>query len=231
MVEYFLYEDNTRLSWALSDHLASELQNKIDENGKAGLVVSCHLELVPTFELLSQKDIDWSRVWVTLADECLVPVEHEDSREGQIYRCLLKNKAKDANFLSLLSCFNQGQRATDKSEGVSRLDKFPFDFLVSSMGKDGHVGGLFPRAKGLDDAVSWNGDRYFVKIRPESTPHEWITLTLPTLVRANEIILCITGKTKKLILAKAFQEGSLRQMPIRYLLRHAKRPIKVYWSP
>ncbi len=228
MVEFVLFEDKKVLAKELAETIAGLLDKQIKDRGRAGLVVSGGSTPVPMFDVLSQQNIDWSKVWITLADERLVPVDHEDSNEAMVRAHLLKNRAKSANFVGL---YSDGPDVEAECEKRLKAARFPFDILILGMGEDGHVASLFPRADRLDEAVTCSSEKLCKKIKPLSAPHERLTLTLPALLQAKHIFLHITGKKKKMVLAKAFQEGSLRQMPVRYVLRRATSPIKVYWAP
>ena len=67
------------------------------------MVVSGGKTPIGLFKKLSNKNIDWSRVNITLTDERWVSLENKQSNERMIRNYLLKNKASSANFIGLKS--------------------------------------------------------------------------------------------------------------------------------
>lgn len=67
------YENAAAASEALADAVAAALQNALDNKGSAVLAVSGGRSPIPFFQALSQKDLDWQKVGITLVDERIVP--------------------------------------------------------------------------------------------------------------------------------------------------------------
>ncbi len=82
----------------LADKIANQLQDAVDSRGKASLVVSGGSTPLKLFQLLSNKAIDWSDVYITLADERWVDAEAADSNERLVRAHLLQNRAASAKF-------------------------------------------------------------------------------------------------------------------------------------
>lgn len=75
------FDTPAALEQQLANKIASQLQEAVDARGKASLVVSGGSTPLKLFELLSMKSIDWSDVYITLADERWVDVEDSASNE------------------------------------------------------------------------------------------------------------------------------------------------------
>ena len=54
------------------------------------------------FEALSQKDLNWQNVGITLVDERIVPTTHADSNTGLVREYLLKNNAAVATWIPVV---------------------------------------------------------------------------------------------------------------------------------
>lgn len=54
-------------------------------------------------------------------------------------------------------------------------------------------------------------------------------MTLPALLRSDEILLLISGEEKRAVLEQATEPGS--ELPIAYLLRQKRTPVDVFWAP
>ena len=58
-----------------------------------------------------------------------------------------------------------------------------------------------------------------------------MTLTLPTLLQAESVILLITGMSKWQVYQRALNQETTAQLPISALLHQRERPVWVYWAP
>lgn len=227
----FTFSDQEGLARNLAMAISSLLSRKIEDRGRAGLVVSGGRTPVSLFEALSRQDIDWSRVLVTLVDERWVPTTSKNSNQALVEAHLLKNRAKKATFLGL---FVPDMAAKEAEKECSRRLKeahFPFDVLVLGMGADGHTASLFPGAEGLREALEPASGQMCKAVRPKDAPFERMTLTLPAILSAENIFLHIVGRKKMEAFKRALEDGSSIDMPIRYVLRRAWPPLKVYWAP
>ena len=93
--------DRQALSDEVSDVVVHALADGIDRHGMATLVVSGGSTPLPMFLELSARDIDWSNVIVTLADERWVPADDDASNEKLVRENLLIKRASVARFVSL----------------------------------------------------------------------------------------------------------------------------------
>jgi 6-phosphogluconolactonase len=98
------------------------------------------------------------------------------------------------------------------------------------MGNDGHTASLFPGAEKLKKATNMQSTVTCMAIAPLTAPHERMTLTLPAILDTRQIVLLIAGQKKYDVLQKALQDGSVEEMPIRFILRQQKTPVTVYWA-
>ena len=72
-MERKLQLDRATLAVALADHVEKLLSEAIAERESASLVVSGGTTPKPFFEALRDRELDWSRVTIVLADERWVP--------------------------------------------------------------------------------------------------------------------------------------------------------------
>jgi 6-phosphogluconolactonase len=218
---------------ALADEAACLLSEAVSKRGQASLVVSGGSTPVRFFEELSGRKIEWPRITVTLADERMVPEGHPDSNGALVKKHLLKDRAAKARFIGLYAGAEAagGDRGERYCEERVRSVGLPFDVLILGMGSDGHTASLFPGAPELKGAVEMDSGRLCASITPPDAPHARITLTLPALLSSRRIFLLISGKEKMEVLRKALEAGSPEEMPIRYVLNGADRPVEVFWAP
>ena len=95
------FADAQALNSQLAERIAQALQQGVDERGAASLVVSGGRTPIALFSELSQQRIDWSRVYITLADERWVDVQDESSNEKLVRAHLLQGFAASAHFCGL----------------------------------------------------------------------------------------------------------------------------------
>jgi len=80
----------------LADAVAQNLRDTLATQPYATLAVSGGKSPIAFFQALSQQDLDWARVNITLVDERIVPTHHADSNTGLVRQHLLQNRAAAA---------------------------------------------------------------------------------------------------------------------------------------
>jgi len=219
------------LAELLAVHVITLLQRALAEKKQAGLVVSGGSTPKPFFQCLSHKDIDWSRVNITLTDERWVDTEDKSSNERLVRENLLQNRAVNALFNGLKNNAPTAAQGEQQCHSAIAGLPRPFDVVILGMGNDGHTASFFPGAERLAKALDINTKSNCVAITSTDAPHERMTLTLPILLDTGQIILHITGKDKRAVLEKALYDGPIEEMPIRSFLRQNKTPVQIYWAP
>ncbi len=224
------FTDREELAQALATRISLILGKAITTRNQAGLVVSGGSTPKRLFEVLSQRELDWSGVSISLADERWVAVSDGDSNENLIRKYLLQGHARKANFSGLK--VGTGSAEENESACQQRLAVLPRpDLIVLGMGLDGHTASLFPGSAQLSAALEMDSGCLCKAITPPDSSHTRMTLTLPALLDAREIILHITGEDKLAVLKTALQEGSVAEMPVRAILKNITTPVSIFWSP
>ncbi len=229
---YNSFTHREALDSQLADDVAGILVQAIKERGKATLVVSGGSTPLQFFKLLSEKELPWSEVTVTLADERWVEPDHADSNEKLVRENLLVGNASAARFLPLKNSH------VDANDGMAELDEALaktgcFDLVILGMGGDGHTASLFPKARMLKQAVAMDSGKNCMAIDPVTAPHQRMTLTLPRLLESRKIFIHITGQEKKSILQDAgwrIAPAEQRELPISFIFQQQKTPVSVYWA-
>jgi 6-phosphogluconolactonase len=224
------YENNQLLIEDLTSHIVNKLKQAIEQKGHASIAVSGGKTPIPLFALLSQQDMEWSRVFITLVDDRWVDNTDDASNEKLVIAHLLQNNAKVANFVGLKNnCDNpfNGAEITEKM-----LDKIPmpFDVIILGMGEDGHTASLFPGAANLATGLDMKSGRKVVGMTPLTAPLDRITLTLPTILNSKNIYLHLVGESKMHVLEQAEKGNDVNQMPIRAILQQDKVNVTGFWA-
>jgi 6-phosphogluconolactonase len=225
------YPDLDTLSQQLAAGIAADLAAAIEARGSASLVVSGGRSPVKMFERLRTLAIDWSRVYVALADERWVDPSDPASNERLVRGALLKDAAAAARFTGLKNeCATPelgAGLAWSTFNGVPR----PFDVLVLGMGDDGHTASLFPESPNLQRALDEAAAAGCIGMRSPIAPEARLSLNLPALLDSRRIVILITGESKWRTYIAAAQTGAVERMPVRAVLRQRRTPVEVIWSP
>lgn len=171
------------------------------------------------YELLASKEWNWSKVHVFWGDERYVPVTDPQSNEGMTRQAWLDRVAMPtANIHAIPTDKDDPAIAAAQYEqhiqeffAVSAGEIPQFDLVLLGMGDDGHTASLFPHTSALKV-----GDRLVTVGSKDGQPR--ITLTVPLINRAKEIIFMIEGAAKaKALKAVLAPSGDVNQYPSRLI--------------
>ena len=186
----------------LIDLIHSQMQENLNRTGGVSLALSGGSSPVSLYQGLSERDLDWSNVTLTLIDDRQVSADHPDSNQLLIARTMRQNNASAAHFIPL----------ADWPE-----DHIP-DIAILGMGTDGHFASLFPSM--LDQAEAFNpaAKPAILKTGPEGSPkHNRITMNLAMILAIPFRTLLVIGAEKQAVLSAA-RSGT--DLPITRLLQH-----------
>jgi 6-phosphogluconolactonase len=224
------FATNAELSQQLAGRIAADLAAALALRGRAVLAVSGGSTPRPLFAALSLQPLDWSRVIVTQVDERWVEEDHPDSNARLIRQCLLQNSAGAAEFLSMKTPDASPFAAEAAVSAKLAPCAAGIDVAVLGMGEDGHTASYFPGAATLARALDPVGTALCVAVRPPAAPHDRMTLSLATLLRARHAYLHIVGAAKQAVLMHASEPGEVAQLPIRALLRSEALALDIFYA-
>ena len=224
------FADRAVLAAALAETVATQLKSAIVERGEASLALSGGSTPERFLNVLSQADLDWGKVSVTLVDERWVPPGDARSNARLVAEALLQNRAAAARFVPLYSdvaCPEDGIPAI-----LSALTTLPmpFDVVVLGMGADGHTASFFPGGDPLAEALDADNPALLTAMNAPGAGEPRVTFTLAPILASGLIALHIEGEDKKTVLEKALVGGPVEDMPVRAVLR-SDRPVIVFWAP
>lgn len=225
-----IFDDGNALAEGLVEAVSSRLAAAIETHGAASIAVSGGSTPKVFFRALSQRELDWAKVTVTLVDERFVPPESDRSNHSLVAANLLTNRATAATFVPL---YHEAATADDASALASAATTglAPFDVVVLGMGTDGHTASFFPGGTRLKEALDPATPRGVITMEADGAGETRLTFTFSSLHDAGFLVLHIEGNGKKEVLAQAEMPGEEAEMPIRAILRRAASPLQVYWAP
>ncbi len=174
---------------AAASALVNALVTGIADKGAASLALAGGSTPAPVYRLLSQAELDWAKVTLTLTDERQVAPDHPDSNARMLRQTLLVGPAAEAVFAPL--------------DGASIAGLVPFDGVLLGMGEDGHFASLFPGNAALADGLSIDALTIEVPAGAPAPPQPRISLTLKALSGATATLLVVTGAAKRAVLEQA----------------------------
>jgi 6-phosphogluconolactonase len=224
------FANGEEIAAGLASWTSERLRGAIASRGVALLIVSGGKSPARFFDLLSNVDLDWTRVAITLADERRVADDSPRSNARLVRERLLRNRAEAASFTPLADVrLPEDQELAAASARIANLP-MPADVVVLGMGDDGHTASWFPGADGLVEAMDPAARQLVVPIAAPDAPEPRLTLTGRVILRARAIVLEIQGEGKLATFAKALESGPVEAMPIRAVLRGAADRLTVFMS-
>jgi 6-phosphogluconolactonase len=151
------------------------------------------------YEQAAKEAPDWSKVELWWGDERCVPPDDEKSNYGMAKKALLDNLDQAPAAVHRIKGELGKDRAAEEYE--EELDDTQLDLLLLGIGPDGHIASLFPNAPTLRER------RRVLPAEAGLEPFvDRVTLSLPTLRGAAEILFVVAGDDKADAVRRAFVE-------------------------
>jgi 6-phosphogluconolactonase len=158
------------------------------------------------YGLAAKLETDWTGVQVWWGDERCVPPDDERSNYGMAKSALLDHVSVGAVH-RMHGELGRDQGAELYEQELGDLDRF--DLVLLGLGPDGHIASLYPEQPTLDET-----ERRAIGAEAKLEPYvDRITLTLPLLRRAYEVLFLVTGKDKADAAKRAFRGEPSRATP------------------
>lgn len=199
----------------ISQTIFDKLEKDLCENGQSTFIVSGGSSPVQIFKDLSAMQAKWSDINISLVDDRVVDTNHDDSNEKLVNNVLIKDEAKDANFISLCN----------QSKDLLNL-KRPFGIMLLGMGEDGHFASLFPKLIETNpEYFDLESDPEIFFTEPMGNPcHRRVSMNLSMILESKDIFLLVSSEKKLEVLNQAKSDKSL---PLYYLLNQSKVDLKI----
>ncbi|MDD3563741.1 MAG: 6-phosphogluconolactonase [Candidatus Cloacimonetes bacterium] len=222
------------LSLRLATLIAALSAKSINERGRFTLAIpggsaldiaSRKLDLSPL-----RDEIEWSAWQVFWVDERIVPFKSSESNSGNAYRQFFSKVNVPQHHLHSLDDTVKAESAADSYEAMLNKEfnlekgEFPsFDLILLGIGEDGHIASLFP-----DHPVLKEDKRLVVPVFDSpKPPAERISMTLPVINNARNVVFAVSGSGKAAILSRILGPSGLQpELPAQLV-----KPIygKLHW--
>jgi 6-phosphogluconolactonase len=158
----------------------------------------------PLYQSLAREDLPWPKIHVFWGDERYVPSDDPDSNQGMARAAWLDHVPIPASNLHPMPT-ESGDPLVDALKYQEHLRDFfaqdwpRFDLVLLGMGDDGHTASLFPNTGALQVTEQ------LVTVGNKGQDPR-ITLTIPLLNLAHNVIFLVAGANKKPALAQIFAD-------------------------
>ncbi|WP_018075388.1 6-phosphogluconolactonase [Novosphingobium nitrogenifigens] len=204
-------EHGVRVRWAEPGDaaaVADRIEAEVRKPGAKRIAFTGGATPLKVLALLSGRDLDWTGVTIGLTDDRRVHDDHPASNFGKIHAALGQTGAR-----------------FERLEEGARVE--PFDLVWLGMGEDGHVASIFPHMQALVRPGPTVIATTPIPLPPEA-PFDRLTLNRKALKAAGEIILVVTGASKKALIERAL--AGCDDYPVSDFLRGDGPPVTIYWS-
>jgi 6-phosphogluconolactonase len=217
--------DARAVAEAAARFVASTVQSAIAAQGKCRIALAGGNTPRVTYERLTEPDLseqlDFSRVEIFFGDERMVPPTDPASNYRMAREALLDRVPVPPTNVHRMQGELSPSVAAERY--AVELGIEPLDIVLLGMGDDGHVASLFPGSAEL-----LRTDRPVFPSHAPVAPHERVTISLPIINAARNVVMLVTGEGKAARVAEVFQEraSGAARLPA---ARVAPRPGELHW--
>ena len=175
------------------------------------------------YELAALLEPDWSRAEVWLGDERCVPPDDARSNLRLVRESLLDRLERAPVVHPVPTDLAPDDAAAAYAE---ELRGTTLELVLLGLGMDGHTASLFPRAPSLDE-------RHALAVAAPPALDPWVervTLTIPALCAAREVVFLAVGPDKAEAVRRAFAEPPSAATPAS-LVRSSDGPTVAILEP
>jgi 6-phosphogluconolactonase len=157
------------------------------------------------YERAARMDVDWTGATLWFGDDRCVPPDHEHSNYRMAKEALLDRLPGNQPAVERIEGELGPHEAADRYESRLRQafgEGVPeFDLILNGLGPDAHIASLFP-----GDAALGESERLAVGVEtPGMAPLvSRVTLTLPVMNAARQVVFLVSGEDKAEAAVRAF---------------------------
>jgi 6-phosphogluconolactonase len=149
----------------------------------------------PAYELAAQLEPDWGPATIWWVDERCAPPDDERSNYRLVRETLLERLERPPHAVHRIRGELDPEQAAEEYDRL--LDGVRLGLAFQGMGADGHTASLFPGSTALEER-----ERRAVAVSRADI--ERVTMTLPVLSAARQVVFLVLGTEKADAVARAF---------------------------
>ena len=223
-------DESSRLAAA---HAVAVLTRTIDEHGRARLVAATGSTQIQFLELLTAAPgLDWTRVELFHLDEYIgLAADHP----GSFRRFLRDRLVQPTGIVDSFLIDGEAEPAATIAALTDALRRRPVDLLLSGIGENAHLAFNEPPADLTTDAAftvvtldetsrrQQVGEAWFAAV--EDVPTHAITMTVPEILKAREIVCLAHGARKARAVGACFGGAPSADAPASALAAHPRATV------
>lgn len=183
-----------------SEQVASIVADGLDEAARAGRAIALTGGRSPgrAYQLAAEREPDWSKASLWWGDERCVPPDDDRSNYKLARENLLDRLEAQPKEVRRIRGELEAEAAADEYDALLRGVRL--GLVLLGMGPDGHAASLFPNAPALEER-----ERRAVPAEARLEPFvDRVTMTVPVLSSALEVLFIVTGAEKAEAAERAF---------------------------
>jgi len=196
-----------------------ELNKKVNIAISGGSSPLYFYRRLASFNSISLKKIDWSKIHIFWVDERCVPPNHQDSNYGSANRLFLRTIDIPQENIHRIQGEKEPTEETlryseELKSNIPLRNSYPsFDWIFLGLGDDGHTASIFS-----DQLNVLFSDSYCEPVVHPQTKQRRITLTGKVLINSRRISFLITGESKQKAVKEIINnEPSAKLYPASYI--------------
>ena len=198
--QVFAFKESKNLINAVFEQWIVLSEKAIREENRFTIALSGGKTPVRLYQKLTDSSLKfpWSKTHIFLADERFVALNRPESNYNMMKENLLdkvdipKKNIHPINIKETVSISAEEYEKDIREFFNLKKKELPiFDLIMLGTGQDGHTASLFPNDKAI-----YEKNRLANPVSLKSLEHERVTLTLPVLNNARNIIFLVTGENK-----------------------------------
>jgi 6-phosphogluconolactonase len=227
----FAFDNRQGAEVALAQALAASVIAAQGEGRRARIALSGGSSPAPAYLRFASMDLDWSRVDIALVDDRWVDLDNVGSNEAMVRQAFTAAIG--------VTIFGMKTAHVTPFDAQATLDPIyaalrPFDSIVLGMGPDAHTASWFPASAQLPDCLDPESEQTVLGVDASAAPVSGayplrMTMSLPPIVEAAQVILLLFGADKKEILVEAVGTHVL-EAPIRAAIDACDERLVVFWA-
>lgn len=190
MTQWVKFDTAQDVAAAAADAIQEHARHAIKLRGEYKLVLAGGTSPLASYKILAGRDLEWDKWKLFYGDERCLPVDDAE-RNNQIIASTGLTEFVDKHYV-IPSELGSVKGAESYQSKIS--DQLPFDTVLLGMGEDGHTASLFP---GLDWQVKQDGQLTQAVHNAPKAPAERISLTLSALQNCFQMLVLVSGKSKR----------------------------------
>jgi 6-phosphogluconolactonase len=205
------------LAQRAAEWLAEALRRALSGGGRCSFALSGGKTVGPIYRTLAGMAMPWERVDFYFADERCVPPDHLESNYFLAEETLFRPAGIKLEQVRRM----EGEREDREAAARDYEALLPptLDVVLLGMGEDGHTASLFP---GLS-AVEEQERKVLAVVGPKPPPWR-LTLTLPVLNAARQVLFAVTGEGKRDAARRVFSGEALPSARVKNAVWIMDRP-------